>query len=395
MRGSRLVLAGLAAALVASTGCDEIRRLLGPPHFAAVSAGGSHSCGVAGDGAASCWGTNPWGQLGNGSRAPDSVPDAVATDLRFTQLSAGWTHTCALTAAGLANCWGANDYGEVGDGTTGYRTAPQPVGGLLTFIQISAGDSHTCAVAVGGAAYCWGLNGRGELGATSSETCVNPVGGGSVPCSTSPLPVSGGHSFISVSAGVAHSCGVASGGAGYCWGNGSSGELGTNSRAARTAPGLVADAHVFASVTAGSSHSCGVTTGNVAYCWGANSAGQLGDGTTSPDSVPVAVTGSHAFRAVTASIGSYTCGVTTAGDAYCWGAGAAGNMGNGTFNVVNAAPGLVSGGFMFLTVSPGADHACGVVADSTAYCWGNGALGQLGQAATWISGTPVQVVSHR
>jgi len=38
-------------------------------------------------------------------------------------------------------------------------------------------------------------------------------------------------------------------------------------------------------------HTCGVTTAGVAYCWGNNQFGALGDGTTSPSRVPVKLAG--------------------------------------------------------------------------------------------------------
>lgn len=45
----------------------------------------------------------------------------------------------------------------------------------------------------------------------------------------------------------------------------------------------------FASVSAGFEHSCGVTTAGAAYCWGENVYGMLGDGTNTNSNVPVAV----------------------------------------------------------------------------------------------------------
>ena len=58
----------------------------------------------------------------------------------------------------------------------------------------------------------------------------------------------------------------------------------------RTSPVLVAGGFTFVSLSAGGSHTCGVTVSG-AYCWGANGNGQLGNGTTTDSAVPVKVSG--------------------------------------------------------------------------------------------------------
>jgi alpha-tubulin suppressor-like RCC1 family protein len=45
----------------------------------------------------------------------------------------------------------------------------------------------------------------------------------------------------------------------------------------------------FAYIKAGDLSTCGITSAGVAYCWGDNEYGQLGVGDTEPSSVPVKV----------------------------------------------------------------------------------------------------------
>ncbi len=159
----------------------------------------------------------------------------------------------------------------------GGETSPtQPA--ARTFARVSAEGAHTCGVTSGGAAYCWGYNGDGELGDGTTADRLSPV------------PVGGGVSFAAVSAGDGgDTCGVTAGGAAYCWGDNSLGELGDGTTTNRSSPVLVAGGVSFAAVSAGDIHTCGVTAGGAASCWGLNSAGQLGDGTTTDRSSPVLV----------------------------------------------------------------------------------------------------------
>ena len=100
--------------------------------------------------------------------------------------------------------------------------------------------------------------------------------------------------------------------------------------------------------------------------------------------MPVAVTGGVTFASVSAGDG-FTCGVSTAGDAYRWGKGLYGR---------SDAPTPVSGGHHFVQVSAGANHACGVTTERAVYCWGVNRAGQLGSGDTVSSLAPRPVASR-
>lgn len=103
--------------------------------FERVSTGGSHACGETTNNRVYCWGLNADGELGDGTTTKRLVPVAVAGGRLFDQVSASLTyypnggHTCAKTSTGAAYCWGSNSYGQLGDGTTTQRRTPVPVAG--------------------------------------------------------------------------------------------------------------------------------------------------------------------------------------------------------------------------------------------------------------------------
>ena len=131
-------------------------------------------------------------------------------------------------------------------------------------------------------------------------------------------------------------------------------------------------------VDAGGEHTCGIGDDGKTYCWGDNDSGQLGDGTTGTDrTTPRAVNTAETFTQVSAG-DLHTCAVTGGGAAFCWGEGAVGRLGNGG-TTDQPSPGAVSGGLSFSSISAGGNHTCAITSGtSRAYCWGGDGDGQLG-----------------
>jgi alpha-tubulin suppressor-like RCC1 family protein len=75
----------------------------------------------------SCWGSNAFGQLGDGTTTDVPSPSAVRGLVHVRTITAGTGHTCALVKGGQVDCWGANDAGELGDGTTAGSPIPVAV----------------------------------------------------------------------------------------------------------------------------------------------------------------------------------------------------------------------------------------------------------------------------
>lgn len=199
-------------------------------HFASITAESDHTCGIASGGAAYCWGTNFYGELGAGSGSPGSsaTPLPVVGGLSFSMLSAGSYHTCGIASDSTAYCWGYNQSGSLGDSTTTDRNAPVRVAGGLKFVTMASGNLHTCAITAIGNAYCWGAAGAGQLGDNSSALQQN------APDSVH----AGGVTFSEIAAGYNHTCARATSGDIYCWGDNAYGQRGPNGGAIVVPVGL-------------------------------------------------------------------------------------------------------------------------------------------------------------
>jgi alpha-tubulin suppressor-like RCC1 family protein len=164
-------------------------------------------------------------------------------------------------------------------------------GAALRRATLVGGDRHTCGLTSAGAAYCWGDNSYGQLGTTTNTGTDTPN-----PTPTA-VSVPSGVTFVSLEAGVYHTCGLTSAGAAYCWGDSGNGQLGNGTTTGSSAPVAVSapEGVTFAGLAAGSYHNCGVTSAGAAYCWGFNGYGQLGDGTTTSRATPTAVTAGLTF----------------------------------------------------------------------------------------------------
>jgi alpha-tubulin suppressor-like RCC1 family protein len=280
--------------------------------------------------------------------------------------------------------WGAGFDGSLGDNTTTNRFSPvSVVGGFIDWCQISAGGEHSLAVRQNGTAWAWGCNGQGRLGdntTVSKSSPVSVVGGFCDWCQ-----ISGSSSQ--------HSLGVRTNGTAWAWGEGSAGRLGDNTTVDKSSPVSVVGGFTdWCQVSAGTNHSLGVRTGGTAWAWGYNLRGQLGNNSTTATSSPVSVLGGFTDWCQISAGTSFSLAVRQNGTAWAWGCNGSGQLGiNSCFGFTS--PRSVVGGFCdWCQVSAGSVHSLGVRTGGTAWAWGYGGTGRLGNNCTTNRSSPVSVI---
>ena len=125
-----------------------------------ITGGFYHTCAVdAVYGSVYCWGSNQYGQIGDGNTATTNrlTPTLVSgMSSGVSHIALGAYHSCALiSSSGSMYCWGGNNNGQLGDGTTVEKFAPVMVSGMSSSVTaLTTGLGHTCAIKLGGVLYC-------------------------------------------------------------------------------------------------------------------------------------------------------------------------------------------------------------------------------------------------
>jgi alpha-tubulin suppressor-like RCC1 family protein len=343
--------------------------------YVALAAGGAHTCALTASREVWCAGSNADGELGNDRTSPSATPVQV-TSVRPTptttaavppmrKIALGSRHSCAADGTGAVWCWGDTSRGQVGQGGLD-QLLPVPVKSGIAALKAEPGlwagrDQACVSLAASPHLACWGYGGLG-----SSMTPFKPTG----------HALSDGAALLV--AGRAHVCAVA-GQLPRCFGAGAEGQLGTGGAADASRPADVswATESRFFDLAAGGASTLAADSLSTAYAWGANGSGQLGDGGTAARLAP-----SPGALLWPVAVSDHGCGVAGAsGFVQCWGRNDRGQVGNGA---VSDAPVLSATSVRPYPYAPargvtvGALHACALLADGTVACWGDGSVGQLG-----------------
>ncbi len=423
--------------------CPQVPSSGTSPAVWLAGASGFHTCAVLVDRRVKCWGSNLWGQLGQGSAAfaIGDLPGSMGANLRQIQLgpetlveraALGRHHSCAVmltppTAAlsgSRLRCFGSNESGELGLGSavaswgtnvSQMQNLPEiALGEGVIAEAVTLGVEFTCALVSDGRVKCWGRNDEGQLG--YEDTLFRGATPATAPDQIAYVDLGVGFVAEHINAGSYHVCAIAEDGAEVkCWGNNAAGQLGQGDDVNRgdevdtmgdmLEPIDLGSTEPVLALTSGGAHSCALLGDGSIRCWGSNDRGQLGLGIsdlrvgddadeTGAGLEAVNLAGADAVQIVAGE--RHTCARLDDGDVKCWGNNAQGQLGVGSIEDVGkraedmgiALESVELGGGRSATwITAGESHSCAVLDDGSLKCWGGNVSGQLGLEDSAARGT--------
>jgi cysteine-rich repeat protein len=290
-----------------------------------LSGGFWFRCALKSDGTVWCWGSNFSGQLGIGTNDGfRTSPQRVGNLTQVVAINSGRSHSCARKSDGSLWCWGTNSYGECGDGVElrqgRERATPVQVRNLPQVANFALGYFFSCAIAVAGTTWCWGSGADGQLG--------NGGRNGIFPNTLRPRRVLNDANFVQLAAATSHACARRQDGTVWCWGR----FYDHLTRRRAPEPVQIANLVDVVAISAPSDKvSCALRSDGTVWCWGSNRGGLLGEHDQAGIYVPpMQIAGLANVEVIADGNGVYSNFATTrAGQTYAWGTNLEGSLGIG------------------------------------------------------------------
>jgi alpha-tubulin suppressor-like RCC1 family protein len=426
---------------------DEAAITVGEPNFIDMVGGRNHAIGLKEDGSAHAWGSNEFGQLGDGTLVNKSSPVSVQGNHSFAELAPASDHNIGIKEDGTIYTWGRNDFGQLGfsapsDATEedlqdlGYPCDEYTLTELPWMFDGNISGVGQVLERATGTIFTWGSGVLGNHGQGLGFGGVN---------TSNPSSVLGGHNWTGMGLGSNHMIGITADGDVYGWGNNSYGQLGTGNHTgydvpqqALALPGGIKAMHPDTTWMCRGCNKHGLACGGdefslfigedkQVYGMGRNSnvrGGVLGNGTYTDRSSPVSAMIGRPFGEIacgeSASYGiawSWDQGIEESTD---WGRGAQvllgqvfatgqntyGELGDGTTTSKNSPVpvGLYPNTYYASRIGAGSGFACGLASNAGGSlekpsglisCWGRNFYGQLGDGTTTNKSSPVSVYGFK
>jgi alpha-tubulin suppressor-like RCC1 family protein len=329
-------------------------------------------------GAPLAWGSNFYGELGQGFSSNSlNEPQVVALGTAVAT-AAGDYDSFAVLADGTVWGWGMDSSGALGDGGSGERDAPVQAVGVTNAVSVAAGYGHTLAVRGDGSLWAWGGNWDGMLGDGTTDSSL-------------PKPVPGLSGVLQAKAGRESSYAVTSDGTLWAWGGNLHGQLGTGDTERRLVPTPVLTG--VRAVSAGDYFVLALKQDGTVWGAGNNDYGQLGIGGQTPDRpafVQAQISGVTLVG--TGDFASYA--TTSDGAAWSWGSNTFGELGLGYTAEAVPTPTAIPSLTNVKEFSGGQYHALALRTDGSVWAFGSNYYGQLGvgtDLGDYFTAVPVRV----
>ncbi|MCX7736025.1 MAG: T9SS type A sorting domain-containing protein [Candidatus Kapabacteria bacterium] len=319
------------------------------------------------------WGSNGSGQLGLVAWSPGQI----GTETTWKVIACGYTHTVAIKEDGTLWAWGSNVFGQLGDGTTQDKSTPTQIGTATNWQSVACGNRHTIAIKGDGTLWAWGSNIAGKLGLGDYKDRSVPVQIGTE------------SNWKEVACDMHHSIAIKGDGTLWAWGSNDYGQLGLGDYNHRSVPVRIGTATNWQSVACGYYHTLAIKEDGTLWAWGYNYYGQLGDGTTEDEMIPTRIGTATNWKSI-ACASSHTIAIKDDGTLWAWGYNY-GQLGDGTVSYMRTSPAQIGTANNWKNVACGYEHTVAIKGNGTLWAWGRNVFGQLGDGTSTQRNTPVRI----
>jgi alpha-tubulin suppressor-like RCC1 family protein len=313
-------------------------------------------------GAPLAWGSNIYGELGQGFSS-NSLSEPQVVDVgTAVATAAGDYDSFAVLADGTVWGWGMDSSGALGDGGSGERDSAVQAIGVTNAVGVAAGYGHTLALMADRSLWAWGGNWDGMLGDGTTDASL-------------PKPVPGMTDVVQAKAGRESSFAVTADGTLWAWGGNTHGQLGTGDFQRRLVPTPVLTG--VKAISAGDYFLLVLKQDGTVWGVGNNDYGQLGIGAQTPDKTAFVQSGIGGVTTI--GTGDVTSFATTAeGGAWSWGANGSGQLGLGYTSEAVPSPTGIPTLSDVKEFSGGESHTLALRNDGSIWAFGSNYYGQLG-----------------
>lgn len=332
------------------------------PAWKQIEGGYYHSIGLKEDGTLWAWGSNEYGQLGNGSSVNSDIPIQIGTASDWDYISAGIYHNFAIKKDGTLWTWGYNGFGVMGIGMD--SDIPVQVGTDNDWATISTNNGAYFCIAIkkNGTLWAWGNNGQNRLG----------ISGGN---RSTPTQIGVETNWAKVSVGDRHVIALKKDATLWSWGNNTDGQLGNGNTNQINFPTQVGTDNNWHTIRSGFNQSFAIKIDGSLWAWGKNTSGELGIGNNSNSPIPVQVGTETNWVSIWSSQSTHA--LKSDGTLWVWGNNEYGQLGNGTNTNINT-PEQIENSTDWSVLGGGPYHSFAMKANGSLFGTGDNSEGVLG-----------------